>query len=620
MEIAEIGRLAELSLPGGRRIWRLLCGFFALLVLLFVGFYVNRYIRIEGLYMDDLYMWSCYGEQPYLQFAFPFRTSTRFRPVYWSLTYLEMMVVRNHPSLFVPVNILLNIGVAFTIYLFSRKLSGENEAVALICGCLYLASHFSYYQIGQALGLLETMSLWMALRILWLLYDFISGGSDRLFYQANLWYFLLAFSHERFIGLLPLFYVAVFFQHLVVKERKIGRTERARHAGRARRVNEGLMNRLVLPALNFALIFAIRKIMIGSAIPAGTGGTEVTETFSLPQAMGFACEQVAYLFSLNPGPEHLSGITWEDVAPNIRMLVCLSWIPLFLIVFSYFYLSLLPRRSEQGKKGEGNKSVNSGDTKRDSAAKGSVRARRAACAGNKWGESRFLGHNVLFLSFIALCIGCSSVTIRVEMRWIYVSYAAALLYLSYMISVTAHLSGEYFSRKMYIRAERGGSENGGQGGGRRIIPLSGRRERKAWGRRLSRRFAWILTIFFLAYAALVLPVEKYYRSHYGNIYFWENQQRMNSLAEETVLKYGIGEVLGRQVYILENKYGMSDFYGDTFFKVYDPEKTGQGTRIHFIQDVSELLPGSGPENTIILREVPEKKGYQDVTEEIFGIG
>ena len=47
-----------------------------LLILLAVfGFWVNRDIVIKGLYMDDLYMWSCYGEQSLKEFVFPVGTT-----------------------------------------------------------------------------------------------------------------------------------------------------------------------------------------------------------------------------------------------------------------------------------------------------------------------------------------------------------------------------------------------------------------------------------------------------------------------------------------------------------------------------------------------------------------
>ena len=533
----------------------------ALLLLGLVGFYINRYIRIEGLYMDDLYMWSCYGEQSFWEFAFPIGTSTRFRPVYWIATYLEMMLVRNHPGLFVPVNIILNVLTAYLIYSFARRLSKGNFPVAVLAGGMYLISHFAYYQIGQALGLLETMSLFMALVILWLLYDFLQEGKARQYYLANLTYFLLVFSHERYLALFPLFYLALLFGP---RRRSVGAMSSAEKRGRC--------FRFLLPLLLLLLIIGIRRYAIGTALPAGTGGTEVTDTFSLGQALQFSLQQVMYLFGVNIGPTYLSGISWTDFAPLYRKLVYLSWLPLGILVLSYLLLSVRNGRFQLKNR-------------------------------------EFWGRNILFLAFIALCIGCSSITIRVEMRWIYVSYAACLLYLSLMCGECTDMLGRGRAEKRYRAAEGDGS--------RKVLSLSATREKRAYGRRLGRAAAVLFTIPWIVYAGCMAPVERYDRSHYYDIYFWEDQDRMNSLAEQTVLKYGTDAVLGKQVYILENSYGMSDFYARTFFKVYDPEKTGQGTRIHFVDSASALAGlGLTRETALVLREVPEARGYQDITEEV----
>ena len=165
-----------------------------------------------------------------------------------------------------------------------------------------------------------------------------------------------------------------------------------------------------------------------------------------------------------------------------------------------------------------------------------------------------------------MCIGSSSVTIRVEMRWVYVSFAASLLYFSYLLGVSR-------------------------------LPLG--------------------TLFCLAFICLRLPVERYYRSYFPQIYFWEDQDRMNSLAEETIEKYGREGVLGKQVYILENKYKMSKFYGDTFFQVFDEDFSGHGTKIHFIQDLTRLPKDANRKNSLVLVEVPEQRAYRDITGEVF---
>ncbi|MFR9308393.1 MAG: hypothetical protein ACLVK6_06265, partial [Lachnospiraceae bacterium] len=52
-------------------------------------FFVNRGFRISGLYMDDLYMWSCWGEQSFLEYVFPLN-STRCRFVYWMAAWAEL--------------------------------------------------------------------------------------------------------------------------------------------------------------------------------------------------------------------------------------------------------------------------------------------------------------------------------------------------------------------------------------------------------------------------------------------------------------------------------------------------------------------------------------------------
>ena len=41
------------------------------LLLMASAFFINRGIKIKGLFMDDLYMWSCYGEQTFREFVFP---------------------------------------------------------------------------------------------------------------------------------------------------------------------------------------------------------------------------------------------------------------------------------------------------------------------------------------------------------------------------------------------------------------------------------------------------------------------------------------------------------------------------------------------------------------------
>ena len=163
-------------------------------ILLATAVWVNRNIEIKGLYMDDLYFWSCYGEQGFLQYVFPLG-STRFRFLYYLAAWLEMAVVGNHVNWFVPFNILLNTAVSCSVYLIGRRLS-RSKGIGWLCGFMYLMSRMAYYQIGQVLGLMETMALWMAIGILWYLYRYMDGEDGRKYYYLSCGlYFVVCFFH-----------------------------------------------------------------------------------------------------------------------------------------------------------------------------------------------------------------------------------------------------------------------------------------------------------------------------------------------------------------------------------------------------------------------------------------
>lgn len=567
----------------------LLCSFCALMIF---AFYVNRHIYIKALYMDDLYLFSFFREQDFFTFSFPIGNAVRFRPVYWALSYIEMVFVGNDPNRYWYFNVVLNGLLACFLCYFSWVVSKGKKIVSFSLGIIFLSAHFAYYQIAQALGILETLALGFSLITLYFLY--LQLNEERHFVRnlvlSHLFFFLLVFTHERYIALLPLFYVPLFFRkggkNTVVKATSTGgnhaETEykgteqeksetRGNEAGKEKK-KEGKnivftsCILFLLPLAQAFLFYAIRKFAIGSFIPKGTGGTEVTESFKLTDALQNAFAEVYYIFGFQKGPEHLNGIPWEKVSPDIRKLVYASIAVLaFTVLLSLIFALIRIFKTEKSignsiaVSTDGITGTNTESRTKSSAGKEQKRVKLARLRS-------FIGNNILFLLFIALCIGASSVTIRVEMRWVYVSFAASLLYFSYLLGVSR-------------------------------LPLG--------------------TLFCLAFICLRLPVERYYRSYFPQIYFWEDQDRMNSLAEETIEKYGREGVLGKQVYILENKYKMSKFYGDTFFQVFDEDFSGHGTKIHFIQDLTRLPKDANRKNSLVLEEVPEQRAYRDITGEVF---
>ena len=567
----------------------------AFLFLLGSAYWINRQIHIKALYMDDLYLFSFFREQNFFEFSFPIGQAVRFRPVYWAISYIEMALVGADPNRYLHFNIFLNSLLAFFLFFFSLKMT-KKRILSLSLGVLFLSAHFAYYQIGQAIGILETLALGFALFTLYFLYrqiDCQERAFGKMLLFSHLFFFLLIFTHERYVALLPLFYIPLFFrgkqvdvntavgaQNIGLKEAEESENAKAADYAKASEsalsgiaavgkqyivveqgesedpntsvnisANEGVnasanvsarkqnnseskaLKRpkilpFFLPFVQAFLFFITRSLAIGSFVPKGTGGTEVQDGFSLTKALSHAFSQVFYIFGIQAGPDYLAGIPWEEVGRKHRYVIYAS---IAVLAFSILLALLFAIRKGKLKK-------------------------------------EFFGKNILFLCFIALCIGCSSITIRVEMRWVYVSFAASLLYFAYLLGNTG-------------------------------MPIP--------------------TFFALLFVCLRFPAEMKYRESFSRIYFWENQDRMNSLAEQTIGKYGRDYVLGKQVYILENNYKMSKFYGDTFFQVFDPEMSGQGTKIHFIKDFRELPSEANSYNSLVLKEVPEERAYRDITQEVF---
>lgn len=595
----------------------------AFLFLLGSAYWINRQIHIKALYMDDLYLFSFFREQNFFEFSFPIGQAVRFRPVYWAISYIEMALVGADPNRYLHFNIFLNSLLAFFLFFFSLKMT-KKRILSLSLGVLFLSAHFAYYQIGQAIGILETLALGFALLTLYFLYrqiDCQERAFGKMLLLSHLFFFLLIFTHERYVALLPLFYIPLFFrgkqadvntavgaQNIGLKEAEESENAKALDGTKAAdyaKASESALSGIAtvgkqyivveqgesestsvntgantsayisastgaytnvsesvnasasasasanvsasagkqdksesqarkrpkllpffLPFVQAFLFFSIRSLAIGSFIPKGTGGTEVQDGFSLTKALSHAFSQVFYIFGIQAGPDYLAGIPWEEVGRKHRYVIYAS---IAVLAFSILLALLFAIRKGKLKK-------------------------------------EFFGKNILFLCFIALCIGCSSITIRVEMRWVYVSFAAALLYFAYLLGNTG-------------------------------MPIP--------------------TFFALLFVCLRFPAEMKYRESFPRIYFWEDQDRMNSLAEQTIGKYGRDYVLGKQVYILENNYKMSKFYGDTFFQVFDPEMSGQGTKIHFIKDFRELPSEANSYNSLVLKEVPEERAYRDITQEVF---
>ena len=491
--------------------------------LTYLCFYMNQNIVMKALYMDDLYHWSWFRGLNLYEFAFKFYEASRYRPIFEAIQYMAYTIIDTDPSKLIIFNQIYNSLIALFIYHLIKRLDA-GRIIAIIFSSLYIISHLSYYQIGQGIGNLESTALFFTLIILFLclkLTGVIKKYNDDKSVvlpdkKSNIintvlmfiMYLLIAFTHERFLGLaVPIVFAIIFSNdgdNKIISKRKI----------------------ISMCCLIIEILFIcyIRYLAIGKVMPAGTGGTYVEETFNLNQCLEYCITQVKFIFGINIGPDYLVGIEFVNVDKNIQRLTYISMLLILAFIFFYIVLKI--------KNVFFNKDKNSQD-------------------------DNFIA-DVIFLLFIAMCIGASSVTIRVEMRFVYVSFTLALIYLSYMASYVMKCFKNILSKVFVI--------------------------------------LMILLIFVTR-----LPMEMTYRENYSKIYCFMDMSRINTIYDNTIGKYGLDEILHKKkIYIVKQFFDINEFYAEYLFKIYD--KNNVGNKMTIIKDVSEVPLEDINEDTIILNE------------------
>ena len=339
------------------------------ILLIGIAFVINAGMSIRGLYQDDLFMWSTRRGVGFFKYVFPEQTR-KFRPVYWIVAWIYQGILKNNISLIVPINIIIAAIIAIGVYFFAKSMA-KSRGLAFTLASMFLISRFSYYNIGQFLGVMEAMALVFALLMLYFLYLYINNGKNIHFYYACGFYFLNCFTHERFMVLLPM----LIFAAIVGKRRKI-------------------LNALISIAL-FAMITLIRLFALKSFVPEGTGGSKVSETFLADFFLSMRIE-ILYLLGINTGPEHLNGINFHNVNTALKLVIIIGILAAFAFIIKFIYSIAVYRKKI---------------------------------------ELSWIKNILLFTGFIIGSMVSSAVTIRVEMRWVYAPYLFMLLLFSYIYGV-----------------------------------------------------------------------------------------------------------------------------------------------------------------------------------------
>lgn len=472
------------------------------------AFFINKSIPIKALYMDDLYMWSWYAESPDIVKFCTEGITERYRPVYWVFCYIESLLVGNKPIVYFYVNVIANSLIALFVYYFAKKLY-NNFFIAAMAGILYLVSHFSYYHIGQVMGILENLCMIFALLFLYFTVKYLNcdnkNKSNLYFTVVLIIYILASFTHERFIGLLPVFLVALMFKNKV-------------------RLSTRFIKTLVF-ILVLCGILVFRSFFTGKFIPAGTGGTEVTKTFQITEAIKFAFMQVLNIFGFTYGEDFLCGLRFNELDSIGKSFVYINLGMIILIEVLYLMMSL-----SRGFK-----------TSIEDIDKPTPR----------------IGMDLVLLTFIGMNIIASSPTIRLELRWVYVSMAGFIIFAVFKISEISRLADK------------------------KIVKVT-------------------MFIIFVIWFASRFFTDMAYRKGYKDIYCIKDQIKINSLMEETVYKHKDIDPTNMKIYIIDGKFIMSDFYSKWVLRPFAKNKTDKVNPVTYVQSIEDIE--SLDKDTIVVRE------------------
>jgi len=442
--------------------------FISLFLINFLVNNVNRYIPLS--FSDDLYLWDCYMISKNHPFDFIFSVAAnKFRPVSNCILFVILKIFENRIHLLGFINLTVNYFIAITLFLIILKIS-KNKALSFMLSTVYIFSEFSYYIITQLLGLMEAVSLLFSLLMVYFFWKYLNTKSREYFWFSLIFFVFAIFSHERFM-ILGVLYILILFE---------------------RKINLKKILLVAIGMLPVAINLILMKYFFKVRMFDGTGGTNTIETFNLTQFFTFFKSSWFYLFGANDGPAYLSGIHYLDAPVYIINLIYVNFVLFLAFIFLLILFLIKLKKPVRSKK--------------------------------------IILNSSIFLLFIVSLLFIASVTIRVEMRWIYAPFVGLLLLIGY-------LYGEVKCTKRYQKI--------------------------------------IFALIFI-WATITTGINIFYRSYYRNIYCFGPLITGNSLYANTINKYK-NEFWNYDVYVVcqncdQQTFDYISYLNKHFFYQFKPTK------------------------------------------------
>ncbi len=333
-------------------------------------------LRNGAIAADDIGVVAYYSNNTidFFQKVFLNIGANRYRPIFYALQYFEYELFGKIYQLWFYFNVLVNILIVIALYNLLLKITKNRWMPFAFC-LIYITSRFSYYNITQLNGILESACLLILILITNYCIDFWEKKYIKYLVFAILLYALIIFTHERYFVLIGFLVATIFLSDFITLKQKILYSALS---------TAPLLLNIILKAVVFKIPFFIGT---GSAWELG---------FNFNTAVTHYYLSVLNIIGINIGPVYLYGLTFLDPGMAVQYKIAsliVTVIPLIIIsIFIFTHIIF-------------NKDKNS---KRDEIIR-------------------------LFLAVLLVCliILSFSVTIRVEQRWIYAPFIVYITCIGY---------------------------------------------------------------------------------------------------------------------------------------------------------------------------------------------
>lgn len=218
----------------------------------------------------------------------------KFRPVFSFAMYLQFSSFAEWIEGYLGINLLVHSLSGVLVFLIARNLSGGNLAIAGLAALSAVISRFALYQTTQVTGLVEGLSTFTFLLMLFCVIRSKTEFAWRWSLLAVLAATLTMHTHERYIVLLPWLALAIL---IMPRTTPLGTKAKLALVG--------------LCALGVVFNVGYKMAALNGKFLIGTGGTTIE--FDLLRILEHTSQATLSIFGFNHGPDYLVGVNWFEL-------------------------------------------------------------------------------------------------------------------------------------------------------------------------------------------------------------------------------------------------------------------------------------------------------------------